>query len=1528
LTSPRRQAINIKYSPAQKKEKSKNRKIEKRFSSNFFEIVDEERHFLTVGTVGTRKSIMLHARTVSTSLLPGDASFFPSPETSVQRTFAMLKPDVVNRPWTQTVTQPEPDENGNEVTIEEVRATDSSEAILERIVSEGFTIVAKKRVRLSKTQAQAFYAEHAGRSFYEDLTDFMSSGPVIALVLEKVQAIAAWRTLIGPTDSNVAREEANAANPLDDSKWTLRALFGTDGQQNACHGSDSTWSATREAQFFFPSTEAATLQRTCALIMPSAEANVDAIEAELRSKGLVTISSTSRSISNGEAEQLFPEGSPMRASAVGNCTALAIEGIGAINGLLLATGLEGIAGTLVDKFGAGCVYAPSTAEAASASLHWWFKTPFPVERTFAMIKPGTADQHVGPIMELIRNNGFSIVGKRKVHLTAAQAAKFYIEHKGKSFYRRLTTYMSSGPIVAFILAKPGAIKAWRQLMGPTNSFVAKKEQPNSIRGTYGIDGTRNATHGSDSQKSAQREISFFFPRQSGGNGEILTGDAARTYLQEKSCTEKKTMNQVLVQGLVQLCKAKPVGNAAVRWLGEWLVKNNPARPIGSGTSASAAVADDTAVTAAVVEQPMAPSSVVVTAPTLPATTFPGGMSREQYVNNGATIAVPEPTPRTIVFVMGGPGAGKGTQCANIVQEFGFTHLSTGDLLRAEVASGSERGQKFKLIMDKGDLVPMSDILSMVEDTMNKSGSSKFLLDGYPRTLEQAFAFEQQIGPATFCLSIDASDAVMKERLMSRGKTSGRSDDNEETITKRIQTFHEQSKEAIDLYSRLGKLRCINSELTPDEVYAQVRKAFQPRIIFVAGKPGAGKGTQCKRIAARYGYTHISAGDVLREEVARGSTDGATIERLIRNGQLVPDDLTLKVIRRAIDRSGKQNFLLDGYPRTMSQALQFEHDVGQCEFVLHIDAADSACFARLANGKRADDTKAAVTKRLNTFTRQTLPVINLYSSSNDVRVVNGDSTEEEVFRAVDMHFAPKVIFAMGGEGQDVATPCEKLASEFGYTYLSTSNLLKAEVLRGVGIGKTLSNMIESGMIVPVDVTLKVISNAMQSSGNDKFIVEGFPRAVDQVLAFESQITKCSSVLYFESEATPASEQTMSTINYFAIQGYVKRIPVTDLEGTLTAARSVLKDEVVFVVGASDTVSYSQRLAADCNFVHIAYDELLRSTVKRGSPLGRDIGDMMAEGKIMPSSIAVQLLQDCMRKNHRIGKFVITGFPVAVDQSDKYEELLGEPSNILYLDVDEKTDTFTTQTMPVVEKYAARGLCRTVSARGEADDIYTRIRQHYAPTIILCANAESKDTPVAMVNLSLATNCARVNIRKLVDAESSLDTKDGEIIRASYASQQTIPTDVLVRLLKTTISKSSSKRVLLEGFPRLVSAADSVVVQMDALQSSIGSVAHMLYLENSSVGETSAFRLETSPVVRFMETRGSLTKLDMADGFTSELLATASAKLNEQFDPESRSRAEGLMLAELTAQEQARLEAARIAAENDLGGGDEEEAEEDE
>lgn len=100
----------------------------------------------------------------------------------------------------------------------------------------------------------------------------------------------------------------------------------------------------------------------------------------------------------------------------------------------------------------------------------------------------------------------------------------------------------------------------------------------------------------------------------------------------------------------------------------------------------------------------------------------------------------------VIFVIGGPGSGKGTQCEKIVEEYGFTHLSSGDLLREEVKSGSERGQYLNEIMQKGDLVPKEIVLDMIRDAMvaNCEKSNGFLIDGYPREVEQGVEFEKNV----------------------------------------------------------------------------------------------------------------------------------------------------------------------------------------------------------------------------------------------------------------------------------------------------------------------------------------------------------------------------------------------------------------------------------------------------------------------------------------------------------------------------------------------------------------------------------------------------------------------------------------------------------------------------------------------------------------------------------------------------------------------------------------------------------------
>jgi len=172
----------------------------------------------------------------------------------------------------------------------------------------------------------------------------------------------------------------------------------------------------------------------------------------------------------------------------------------------------------------------------------------------------------------------------------------------------------------------------------------------------------------------------------------------------------------------------------------------------------------------------------------------------------------------IIWVLGGPGSGKGTQCEKLVERYGFVHLSSGDLLREEVASGSELGQQLTNIMVKGDLVPRETVLQLIKAAMVKKVSTAkgFLIDGYPREIEQGEMFEKGIAPCTLILYFDCSDEEMTRRLLGRALKSGRADDNEETIKKRLVTFHQHSEPVIQKYSE--KVARIVSNTDPDTIF--------------------------------------------------------------------------------------------------------------------------------------------------------------------------------------------------------------------------------------------------------------------------------------------------------------------------------------------------------------------------------------------------------------------------------------------------------------------------------------------------------------------------------------------------------------------------------------------------------------------------------------------------------------------------------------------------------------------------------------
>jgi len=188
----------------------------------------------------------------------------------------------------------------------------------------------------------------------------------------------------------------------------------------------------------------------------------------------------------------------------------------------------------------------------------------------------------------------------------------------------------------------------------------------------------------------------------------------------------------------------------------------------------------------------------------------------------------DPNLVTVIYVLGGPGSGKGTQSANLVRDFNFTHLSAGDLLRAEQnREASEYGQMIKDYIKDGLIVPIEVTVKLIENAMHStlekstSGKGRFLIDGFPRKMDQALYFESEVCPSACTLFLDCPEDVMNERLLCRGKTSGRTDDNEESIKKRFKTFVETSMPVVEYFEKEGKVVKVNATGTTAEVYTGV-----------------------------------------------------------------------------------------------------------------------------------------------------------------------------------------------------------------------------------------------------------------------------------------------------------------------------------------------------------------------------------------------------------------------------------------------------------------------------------------------------------------------------------------------------------------------------------------------------------------------------------------------------------------------------------------------------------------------------------
>ena len=189
-----------------------------------------------------------------------------------------------------------------------------------------------------------------------------------------------------------------------------------------------------------------------------------------------------------------------------------------------------------------------------------------------------------------------------------------------------------------------------------------------------------------------------------------------------------------------------------------------------------------------------------------------------------------------LVIFGAPGSGKGTQSEKLIDRYGLTHISTGDVLRKEIAAGSELGKIADSYISKGQLIPddlMVDMLAAEFDRLRPE-SKGFIFDGFPRTIPQAEALKKMLEDrgeeVHSVIGLEVADEELMERLIKRGAESGRSDDNPETIGNRLKVYHSTTSPLRDYYTAEGTYRAIQGSGRVDEIFSRITEAIESQAV--------------------------------------------------------------------------------------------------------------------------------------------------------------------------------------------------------------------------------------------------------------------------------------------------------------------------------------------------------------------------------------------------------------------------------------------------------------------------------------------------------------------------------------------------------------------------------------------------------------------------------------------------------------------------------------------------------------------------
>eukprot|EP00931_Biecheleriopsis_adriatica_P024991 TRINITY_DN1544_c0_g1_i1.p1 TRINITY_DN1544_c0_g1~~TRINITY_DN1544_c0_g1_i1.p1 ORF type:complete len:1441 (-),score=400.02 TRINITY_DN1544_c0_g1_i1:104-4426(-) len=1215
----------------------------------------------------------------------------------------------------------------------------------------------------------------------------------------------------------------------------------------------SLWECRRDIEFFFPHLDSLPVERTLAVLKPSAiemgEMNGKTIqklvEDEAAALGLFVVG-TRTLVPNAEQAALLCSEyeAPSRSAAMEElsgkqCVAMCLEGRGSIGKLQL------ICGPLSTE--TAKARAPSTIRAL-----WGNSTPinaihasvdmaqadkelqclFPegtlkLQRTLCIVKPDSITNLVA-IKTEIEAAGFTVLREKQTCLTEERAKEFYRDYQEKPSFNALVKEAISGPCCAMVLCRLEAIAVWNQLMGDASVKVARKTSPGSIRARFGRDGQRNAVHGSENQKAALREIRFFFPDMGvdpiPGEGEVkdfLFRKSSRESMDLKCLSDAEatdftadpTMQQLLSDGLIGLCQVKPKGLGAVEWLASWLRQHNPnmfpaQKPIFDPPERTKVFKDygiNEDGMAFVVE---APRDATAAKPVV-------AMDAAEMMNEGALADLG--TPPFVVLMVG--AAGQETVCSKIAEDFNVVHLNMQELISV------------------ADLEPsaVTDdvLLNLLKKAMMKhQDTNRFLVSGFPMSLEQAQRFEREIAEVSFVLHLQGGPQ------------------------------EEHAKPLVDYYEPIGKLRKANA--AAEDVYSECKSFFKCRFLYMMGPPGAPVEQMAERLETKYGYSAINFAALLKTYSESGEPDSNAVKKALSVGKAVDASIACPLVLSEIYRDmalGVQNFVLIDFPQSLKQVQFLEYKI-PCfskALVLDFNRADATDLAALACSKGANMVEMEM-KASAFFGNDTKAMLQ---SMADVQRIPCSVSEMECSQPAELGFEgqvaegtwknllPKVmpsiavVLGLPNSGTQLLAPL-LAANMTNVQAVDCNQLLDKELERQTEMGLTMHNMLAKGQVVPLSTTLELLKGVINLTCSDSLVIENCPLYVDQIELIEQEF-RIDKVYYIQGSAqvvnswrdqytnqapddpdagktfSERAERLQPIVAHFSRLGKLEKFEVTETpsQDSLKLMLETASMPQFAVVRSMSSWIAAKEAELLCNAFGLGKSVTIQSLQTWAEKMN------MTLDPSQPDQLISALKQ--FAQSSGLPMLVLENFPNTEQDAQAFMEMFGQPKLLVNLDVDDEflkdpenpyrphaeddidpevldseleqlRTAMTGATQAFMETYP--GCC--VSADGKAaqakpEETLEMIKTKLLPTlyVILCPPGEGFANLVAetICTLSTAKSVDAMPAKYTVLDASAICRSGGHsceletaLMRASSISQ--MPCKLWADLLKESFANSSN------------------------------------------------------------------------------------------------------------------------------------------